>query len=110
MSKFSYMFNQDNGSGYFDYNRLLFTQQLRWTNPLWETKAGARFGWYYYPVQQIGGEQLERSYVVLDVRIERRLGKHWLLYALAEREWSMSNDPVEEYNDWTAGGGVGVEF
>ena len=110
MSKFSYMFNQDNGSGYFDYNRLLFTQQLRWTNPLWEIKAGARFGWYYYPVQQIGGEQLERSYVVLDVRIERRLGKHWLLYALAEREWSMSNDPVEEYNDWTAGGGVGVEF
>ena len=44
------------------------------------------------------------------LRVERRLGKHWLLYALAEREWNMSNDPVEEYNDWMAGGGVGVEF
>jgi len=29
-SKFSYMFNRDNGSGYFDYDRLLFSQQLRW--------------------------------------------------------------------------------
>lgn len=109
-TKLSYMFNQDNGSGYFDYNRVLFNQQLRWANPLWEIKGGVRAGWYYYTVKQIGDEQLERSYVVLDVRIERRLGKHWLLYAVAEREWSMSNDPLEEYNDWMAGGGVGVEF
>jgi hypothetical protein len=109
-SRLSYLFNQDNGSGYFDYNRLLFTQQLRWTNPRWEIKGGVRVGWYYYPVQQIDNEQLERSYVVVDLRIERRLGKSWLLYVNAEREWSMSNDALEQYNDWLAGGGIGMEF
>jgi hypothetical protein len=109
-SKFSYMFSQDNASGYFDYDRLLFSQQVRWTNPLWEIKAGARFGWFYYPVQKVGNEQLDRSYLVLDMRVERRLGKHWLLYVMAEHEWNVSNDALEEYNSWMASGGIGVEF
>ena len=109
-SKLSYMFNRDNGSGYFDYDRILFSQQLRWTNSGWELRANARCGWYFYPVQQIGNEDLERSYVAMDLRIERRLGKHWLLYAVAERDWNRSNDPVDEYNDWMASGGIGVEF
>jgi len=109
-SKLSYMFNRDNGSGYFDYDRLLFSEQLRWTSGDWEVKANARFGWYFYKVQQIGGENRERAYVVLDLRVERRLGKHWLLYAGGEREWDSSNDPLDEYNDWMAGGGIGFEF
>jgi hypothetical protein len=109
-TRLSYLFSRDNGSGYFDYDRLLFSEQLRWANPLWEIKAGARFGWYYYPVQTVGNEHRERTYTTLEARVERRLGKRWLLYAVAEREWSFSNDPLEEYNDWMAGGGVGVEF
>lgn len=109
-SKLSCMFNRDNGSGYFDYDRLLFTEQLRWSAGNWEIKAGARFGWYFYKVQQIGGDDRERAYVVLDFRVERRLGKHWLIYAAAEREWDTSNDPLDEYDDWMAGGGIGVEF
>jgi hypothetical protein len=109
-SKFSYLFNRDNGSGYFDYDRVLFNQQVRWSNDRWEFKASARCGWYFYPVEQIGNEDLERSYVALNLRVERRLGKHWLIYAASEREWNWSNDPVDEYDDWMAGGGLGVEF
>jgi hypothetical protein len=109
-TKFSYLFSEDNGSGYFDYHRLLLSEQARWAISRWEIKAGARFGWYYYPEQTVGSQNLERSYVTLDARLERRLGKHWLLYAVAEREWSFSNDPLEEYDDWMAGGGAGVEF
>jgi hypothetical protein len=109
-SKLSYMFNRDNGSGYFDYDRLLFSQQLRWASRGWDVKANARVGWYFYPVQQVGTEDRERSYVALGLRVERRLGKRWLLYLVAEREWSMSNDPVDEYNDWMVGGGIGVEL
>lgn len=109
-SKLSYMFSRDNGSGYFDYDRLLFSEQLRWSAGNWEIKAGARFGWYFYRVQQIGGDDRERAYVVLDARVERRLGKHWLIYAAAEREWDTSNDPLDEYDDWMAGGGMGMEF
>ena len=108
--KLSYMFNRDNGSGYFDYDRLLLSQQLRWAKGDWDIKANARFGWYFYKTQQVGGEHRERSYAVVDLRVERRLGKHWLLYATAEREWNASNDPLDEYNDWMAGGGIGVEF
>ncbi|MCU0783236.1 MAG: hypothetical protein MUF81_04150 [Verrucomicrobia bacterium] len=109
-SKLNYMFNRDNGSGYFDYDRVLFSQQLRWAANGWDLKANARFGWYFYETQQIGNERRERSYAALDLRVERRLGKHWLLYTVVEREWNRSNDPLDEYNDWMAGGGVGVEF
>jgi len=109
-SKLSYMFNRDNGSGYFDYDRLLFSQQVRWAARGWEVKATARFGWYFYKLQQIDNEHRERSYLTLDLRAERKLGKHWLVYAVGEREWDASNDPLDQYNDWMAGGGLGVEF
>ncbi len=109
-TKCSYLLSRDNGSGYFDYHRMLFGEQLRWASSHWEIKAGARFGWYYYPEQMVGGENLERTYVTVDFRVERRLGKRWLIYVVAEREWSFSNDPLEEYNDWMAGGGAGMEF
>jgi len=109
-SKLGYMFNRDNGSGYFDYERILFKQQLRWANGVWEVKVNARFGWYFYQTQAVGDEPRERSYVALDARVERRLGKHWLLYAAGEREWNMSNDRLDDYDDWMASGGVGVEF
>ena len=109
-SKFSYMVNQDNGSGYFDYDRLLLKQQLRWKSSLWEIKTNARFSWYNYPVKRMGNEPLERSSILLDARIERRLGKRWLIYLSAEREWSTSNDLRDQYKAWMAGGGVGFEL
>jgi len=109
-TKVSYMYNQDNGSGYFDYNRLLFSEQLRWNNKAWEIRATARFGYYYYDVQEFLGEPRERSYVTVDVRVERRLGKHWLAYVETDQEWNMSNDPIDEYNVWSVSAGMGVEF
>jgi hypothetical protein len=109
-SRLSYMSSQDSGSGYFDYSRSQVSQQLRWKNARWEIKSGARLGWYNYPEQKVGSEHFERSSIALDVRIERRLGKHWLLYSLAEHEWSMSNDALEQYNNWMVGGGAGYEF
>jgi hypothetical protein len=110
VSKLDYMVNQDNGSGYFDYDRLRVSQQLRWSDAQWTVKAAVRGGWYSYPVQQHGGEKLERAYMLLDGRIERRLGKLWLLYAAAEHEWNLSNDPLGEYETWMVGGGAGVDF
>ena len=109
-SKLNYKLSHDNGSGYFDYNRLQFSQQLRWKKPRWEVKSNVCFNWYSYPEQEIDDERYERSSIVLDVRIERRLGKRWLLYSFAEREWNMSNDELDQYNSWTAGAGAGFEF
>jgi hypothetical protein len=109
-SRFSYMVNQDNGSGFFDYDRLLLKQQLRWKNSRWEVKTNARFSWYNYPVKRMGAESLERSSMLFDARVERRLGQRWLTYLFAEREWSTSNDLRDRYKTWMAGGGVGFEF
>jgi hypothetical protein len=109
-TKAAFLLNQDNGSGYFDYDRVLFSEQLRWGNHGWEIRGNARFGWYFYDKQRVAGELRERSYYALDLRVERRLGKHWFLYAVAEREWNLSNDPLDDYRDWMASGGMGAEF
>ncbi len=109
-SRLAYMESRDNGSGYFDYNRLLFRQQLRWDHGKWMVAANARFGWYRYALQRVDGNRRERSYAVADVRIERKLGSRWLLYLAAEQEWNASNDPLDEYNSWMAGGGAGIDF
>lgn len=110
VTKAGALMNRDNGSGYFDYDRILFSQQWRWRNYGWEIKAGGRFGWHFHRIQVVNGAHRHRSYYALDLRTEKRLGKHWLLYAAAAREWDFSNDPLDQYRDWTASSGVGVEF
>ena len=104
------MLNRDNGSGYFNYDRVQFSQQLRWANRGWDVRAQARFGWYFYSAQYIGNALRNRSYYALDARVERWLAKHWFLYAIAGKEWNFSNDPLDDYRDWIAGAGVGAEF
>ncbi|VGO22613.1 hypothetical protein [Pontiella sulfatireligans] len=109
-SKLSYLANRDNGSGYFDYDRLQLRQQVRWENDVWNISGIARFGWYLYKEQYVDNERRERSYVTLSYRIERRFGKHWMLFTAGEHEWNMSNDPLDDYRSWMASGGAGYEF
>lgn len=109
-TKAGLLLNRDNGPGYFDYDRVQVAEQLRWANSGWDISAQARFGWYHYREQRIGNAHRERTYVLLDLRAERRLGKHWLLHAAAEREWNLSNDRLDAYNDWMVNGGIGIEF
>lgn len=109
-SRLGCMQNEDNGSGYFDYIRVLAREQLRWKPGDWELKATARGGWYRYAVQRLDGNRRERSYIVLSFRVERHLGEHWRVYAAGEHEWNESNDPLDEYRNWYAEGGLGYEF
>jgi hypothetical protein len=105
-----FMANRDNAAGYFDYDRVQFSATVRWQNRGWEANAAARLGWYLYGSQQVGGRLRERSYCTLDGRVERRLWKHGLLYAKVEKDWNNGNDPLERFEDWLIGGGVGIEF
>ncbi len=109
-TKIGWLWNQDNGSGYWDYDRLGLSQKVRWRQGNWEIAAGARLGWYLYHVQSAGAERRERSYATVDLRVERRLGKHWFVYASGESDWNWSNQSLDQYSDWTAGAGVGREF
>lgn len=109
-SHISYMLNADNGSGYFDYSRLLFRQQLRFKKGLWDIKTNARFGKYIYDRQTINNEARKRSYTTIDLNLERRLNKQWRVFVSVEHEWNMSNDPLDEYKVWFARSGVTYEF
>ena len=109
-TKIGWLWNQDNGSGYWNYDRLAVGQKVRWRQGPWEVAAGVRLGWYFYSVQTIGNDKRERSYTSLDLRVERMLGKHWFVYASGESSWNWSNEPLDQYNDWTAGAGAGLSF
>ena len=37
----------------------------------------------------------------VDLRVERRLAKHWFVYAAADWNWNYSNEPLDQYRDWT---------
>jgi hypothetical protein len=109
-TRFSALFNRDNGSGYFDYNRLLLRQQVRWNRGNWSASAAAGLGWYLYKTQRIDADRREHSYTVIDARIERKISARWRLYVAAEREWNMSNDPLNEFRGWMASAGLTFEF
>jgi hypothetical protein len=109
-TKLGWLWNQDNGSGYWNYDRLTLGQRVRWRSGKWETAVGVRLGWYFYTLQTVDGEPRERFYTTVDVRVDRSLGKRWFVYANAEADWNWSNEPLDTYNDWTAGAGVGAEF
>lgn len=110
MTRLSGMLNRDNGSGYFDYDRVIFREQLRWDNRTWAVSTNIRLGWYTYLTQQIGDDKRERSYATADVRVERRFWQHGVLFAAGEYEWDWSNDPLDEYRTWMALAGIGLEF
>lgn len=110
LTTLGYMLNRDNGSGYFDYDRLLFRQQVRWKQGKWDVKGNLRLGHYFHKLQEIDGEGRYRSFAMLDGWVGRQLWKHWNVYANAEYEWNTSNDPRDEYTTWMAGAGVGLEF
>ncbi|MDF7798818.1 hypothetical protein P4C99_05060 [Pontiellaceae bacterium B1224] len=110
MTRLSGMLNRDNGSGYFDYDRVLFREQLRWDDRTWAVLTNIRLGWYSYLTQQIGDENRERTYAMVDVRVERRFWQHGVLFAAGEYEWDWSNDPLDEYRTWMAHAGIGLEF
>jgi hypothetical protein len=109
-TKLGWLQNVDNGSGYWDYDRLALSQKVRWRQGGWEIAAGARFGWYLYREQFVGTERRERVYTTIDLRVERRLGKHWFAYVSGESDWNWSNQSLDQYSDWTAGAGIGREF
>lgn len=109
-TRFSYLFNRDNGSGYFDYDRQLLRQQVRWTQNDWSINANVDFGQYLYSTQKIGDDRRERSYTAVDMLVERQLGEHWRIQLAAEHEWNHSNDPLDTFRTWTASTGITYEF
>ncbi|MCU0788869.1 MAG: hypothetical protein MUC91_11910 [Verrucomicrobia bacterium] len=102
--------SEDNGQGYFNYDRAQVSAQMRWQQGGWEAALKGLCGWYWYPNQAVLGDERNRSSYALELRVERAIDEHWLLYAAAGREWNISNNPLEEYDDWVASAGLGLEL
>jgi len=105
--------NQDNGSGFYDYRRYLVAEQFRYVAPTWELKAQGRVSYYDFEFQQVSATdpaQRQKAIVTVSLRGEKKLGKHWGLFAEYEYEQSLSNRNVDEYRANRVAGGVGVEF
>lgn len=109
-TRISARLNRDNGSGYYDYNRLMFRQQIQWEKNDWRLKITGGGSAYRYRIQQIDGSRISRSLLFIDTRVEKRLTPHWKIHVATRHEWNISNDPLDEYRGWTASVGTLFEF
>jgi hypothetical protein len=112
-TKLGYRVNDDNGGGYFDYQRYTIGEQIRYRWAGWEIAAEVKYARYLYSVQTIGdpnSPKRDRSEVLFDLRCERQLFKKLRLFAQFEHEEIFSNLALEEYTVNTVSGGVSWEF
>ncbi len=110
LSRLGYLLSVDNGSGYFDYDRLVFRQRVQWRPDKWTFELNARLSAYRHPNQNVIDEERWRAAAVLEGRVERSLAKHLDAFAAAESEWSRSNDARDEYDAWMASLGLALMF
>jgi len=104
---------RDNGAGYYDYDKLLAAEAIRWQNGRWLAEASGRISDFRYRAQTISqdpGRLKERILLVAKGRVEYSLSSHWKTYAEAEHEISDSNEPSDNYHMTTVHAGLGVEF
>jgi hypothetical protein len=115
--KAGYRDSSDNGSGYFDYDRVSVSTALRWRKHPWEITTEARYAHFEFPVQTVGSLLLNgdprkrrRSDWTVHFRVERQLVPHLRGFAEYDREQSISNVSIEEYTVNTVSGGLVVEY
>ena len=103
----------DNGSGYFDSWQYRFTTQLRFRPPGWELSARASVAYYDFnrqPLSPSDPRTRHRSAVLVGLRAEKILSRHWKLFAAYDYERSLSNLDLEQYAAQTCSGGLEYEF
>lgn len=105
--------SRDNGSGFFDYTRHRFSQQLRYVADAWEAKAQARVNYYEYPNQTVSSADLsprQRTDLAFSLRGERKLGPKIKVYVEYEYGRALSNQTVSQYQANKVTGGIDWEF
>jgi hypothetical protein len=113
VTRLEFLANQDNGPGYFDYQRYRASQQLRFVAKQWEAKVQARVSYYDFSHQTASDSDPElRAKTLLDIslRAERRLSKQLKLFADYTFEKSLSNRPADEYHVNKVAGGLDCGF
>lgn len=108
----SYERNEDNGPGFFDYNRWRVAKRLRFVGESWEASIEGKFFLYDYARQPLlfGNGVRQRTEYGLSLRVEKALREDLLLFAKSEHDWSRSNSILDEYTVNMVMTGVDWEF
>lgn len=91
----------DNGSGYLDYRDQRIAHELEWTGGDWLVQQETSARRIEYGVQTIGfgiapPPRVRDSYLAR-LRVERKLGPRWTVYAEYSWERNRSNDEIASY-------------
>lgn len=106
--------NDDNGSGYFDYEQQIARQEITWTRAPWKVRVAGRAARFDYVVQTVGigiapPNRIKEEFLG-QLRAERQFGPRLTGYLDYTWERSRSNDPLARYRVKTAMAGVDVAF
>ena len=105
--------NEDNGSGYFDYDRWAGYAQLQFTRGRWQVEAIGRVARYEYPIQ-LSGSTAEDPRHRDEITAELKAGFGWTkhLKSVASAEWqrSVANTAFDDFSVTTFQTGLEWEF
>jgi hypothetical protein len=104
--------SEDDGSGYFSYQRSSVSQQVRYRTRAWELRVQGRLAHYEYDRQRddTGVWPRRKDLVRVNVHAERRLTRWLQVHADYEFEDSISNQGIDGYTANTVSMGMGWEF
>lgn len=104
--------NEDNGPGFYDYNRLRVAKRLEYRATSWSLSLEGKVLHYDYAVKpvSIGEGIVNRWNYLVGLRMEKQIRKQVKIFAESEHEWNVSNERLDQYEVNTVMGGVDWEF
>ncbi len=105
--------NQDNGSGYFDYQLFRVSPKIDYHAGAWNFSVQGRFGYYEYPVETVSPSSsslLSRWYASPALHAERKLSKSLKVFADFVYDGSFANEEGLSYRSTTLSVGLDWRF
>ena len=111
-TRLAYTRNEENGTGYYDYNRYRFAQRAGYYGATWQVVVEGKVLNYDYLRQPVADSGDIRNWweYILGLRVEKNLLPKLKLFLETEHEWVDSNNPIEEYHVNTVMSGIDWEF
>lgn len=109
--RLGWLYNDDNGGGYFDFIRLAAGANVRYQSGPWTLRVEGQARWYSYPVQRAEGPDSSlrhRTDLAGLVRGEFKASRKLRLFLQYERNTSEDNSPDASYR--ASGLVTGVEW
>jgi hypothetical protein len=110
VSRAGFIYDAGDSSGYFDFYNFRFAEEAVYQAGTWKCQAQARYWRFSFPGQSAGNGKLECDILTLMARVEKKVSKHWRVFAQYQHDNSLSNDASDRYEAGNVEGGVELEF